>query len=93
MKFKKSQINPETNMPFIVNEKATQVLNLRLTPDYKSAIKKLSLKNNRSMTNIALKIFDYFFDHAVPNYFFDDLDQYNTKKEASKSSRPRNRSK
>jgi hypothetical protein len=45
------------------------------------------------MTKIALKIFDYFFDHAVPNYFFDDLDQYNTKKEASKSSRPRNRSK
>ena len=91
MKFKKSQIDPETNMPFIVNEKATQVLNLRLTPDYKSAIKKLSLKNNRSMTKIALKIFDYFFDHAVPNYFFDDLDQYSDKIEASKSSRPRNR--
>ena len=84
MKFKKSQIDTETNMPFIVNEKATQVLNLRLTPEYKSAIKKLSLKNNCSMTKIALKIFEYYFDHAVPNYFFNDLDQYNTKKRGPK---------
>lgn len=89
MRNKRIEIDPKTNMPVNIDSRATENLALRLTPSYKAAIKSLSLEMDRSMTKTALIIFDYYFTHAVPNDFFDDLDTDQTKNKKSKDSKNR----
>ncbi len=53
---KKQFINPETNVPYIIPEKASETLNLRITKDQKEYIRGLSKRQKRSMTKIALHV-------------------------------------
>jgi hypothetical protein len=59
-------------MPYQIPACASAKFNLRLKPVQKMAIKKLSKKQKISMSKKVLEIFDFYFTHAVPVWFWND---------------------